>query len=240
MSVRVWSIVFYPDAVILPFAFAFFAILGYRRLWPAVIAERYRAIGAVSTATCGGVAGGCLYGLLGGPFRISGLPTEVDVQLGSFGGYWGLLAGTLAWACCTRQPFLRTADALVPGLLIGGTIARIACLLEGCCPGIHLGGEAAWFQPFRLWPLYDMAALLITFAAVSALPKRRPQFAFPGISLFLFLILYGSLRFAIEFVRQTPSAVGPFTWGQVMAGNQCLVGILACVAMARKQAHKLG
>jgi phosphatidylglycerol:prolipoprotein diacylglycerol transferase len=65
--------------------------------------------------------------------------------------------------------------------------------------------------------------------------KPRPRYAVSG----LFALLYGSFRFAVEFVRQPDANLGFVAWGWVTQGQllsipMILVGIVLLYAAASK------
>jgi phosphatidylglycerol:prolipoprotein diacylglycerol transferase len=56
----------------------------------------------------------------------------------------------------------------------------------------------------------------------------RKRFPFPGVSLAIYLIGYGMVRFFIEFVRESDShlgtVLGPFSMGQVLCFSMIAAG----------------
>ena len=65
--------------------------------------------------------------------------------------------------------------------------------------------------------------------------KPRPRYAVSG----LFALLYGSFRFAVEFVRQPDANLGFVAWGwatqgQLLSIPMILVGIVLLYASASK------
>lgn len=253
MSLRIGSLVLYPDAVFLPFALAFLAVVSYRRLYPRLVSHRAKAVGHIVVAVLGGIAGGWLFGRLGLVQESARVAPQqaAALQFESVGGYWGVLAAVAACAAVIRRPVLGYADAFVPGLTVGGAVARVGCLFAGCCRGIDVGH--GWFQPFRPWPLYDMAALLLTGAAVvfsrpkeswsgndlyteTQRTRRRAGNGYvrfgdmPGLPFCVFLVGYGMLRFVIEFVRQAPAVAAGLTTGQLLALIQTMFGVIVFFA----------
>lgn len=223
MAFRIDQYVFTPGTLVLPFALAFFLVLSYQRLYPRVLRSAPHAAALLVLSTICGAAGAWLHG------RWAGLPQDpvlhawLDIRFGSIGGYWGaLLAGAL-YALATRHSPAQCADALTPGILVGAAVARIGCLFTGCCQGMVLGAGAG-FQPFRPWPVYDMAALLITLGFLWLAPARMNRFRSAGGTVCVFLIVYGVLRFLIEFVRDPNAMTGALTMNQWMALAQLAVG----------------
>ena len=57
-----------------------------------------------------------------------------------YGGFFGGVAGLVAFFWKYRVPLLATADLVAPSLMLGLAIGRIGCLLNGCC----YGGACEW------------------------------------------------------------------------------------------------
>ena len=236
MSFRIGAFITTPSTLVLPLALAFFWVISAQRLYPGVARTRFHTYASLAAAILSGALGAWAYGTWTSPHAADPLHAWLDLRFGSFGGYWGALAGALAYATLTRHPRLRYADALVPGILAGGSVARIGCLFTGCCRGIAAG--IGVFQPFRPWPLYDIAALLVTWGAIRFIQHKDSQWQEPGGALCLFLLIYGVLRFSLEFLRDLPSVAGPFTAGHLMAAAQVLAGAaLFVVLFARGNAE---
>ncbi len=113
--------------------------------------------------------------------------------------YGGLITALLAaviFLSAKKMPILKTCDLMVPYVALGQSIGRIGCFLNGCCYGKEIA-------PGLIHPtqLYESAAMFVVFLI---LRKRTPA---NGRTLFLYLILYSSIRFAIEFLRGDNSAI---------------------------------
>lgn len=131
----------------------------------------------------------------------------------------GLLAGFIAGVWYTRRkgysPWV-VAEAAAPSLAMGLAIARIGCLLNGCCYGIParipwaLYSSRAQDVPRHPTQLYESLFGLVMFLWLwSKRGKLRP-----GNSLGIFFIAYGFARFIIEYFRAQAPTLGPLTWGQ--------------------------
>jgi len=88
-------------------------------------------------------------------------------------------------------------DACAPCVAAIVGFQRFGCFCAGCCGGIPMGsGNTVW--PTQLMEGFgDMAILCLLLAA-----EKRETYKGKGYPLFL--ISYGAMRFAIEFVRDTP------------------------------------
>ena len=149
--------------------------------------------------------------------------------------YGGFLAAVAMASWYIRRhgmPFLKTADAFVPGVSLGHAIGRLGCFSAGCCWGRPT--TAAWAVTFTdpyaqkivgvplgvpLHPtqLYEALAEALIFAMLLAAWKRK---SFDGQVLSLYLVLYGVARFLIEFVRDHPEGLplgGPLSASQWVA-----------------------
>jgi phosphatidylglycerol:prolipoprotein diacylglycerol transferase len=144
------------------------------------------------------------------------------------------LALATAWVFLRRSklPALETADVLAPGVALGHAIGRVGCFTAGCCWGVST--RLPWAVTFRdpaanrlfgtpldvpLHPtqLYEAGAE----AAICAILLRRFSHARRGGEIVgLYLVLYSSARFLVEFVRQQDHMNpfdGPFTAAQWIA-----------------------
>ncbi len=219
MALRLGTWVFTPNTVMLILALSFFLTLSYPRLRATGIRP---GIALPVTIVCG-AAGGWLYARLAGGTSADALPGAWDLHFGSFGGYWGALAGAAVCAWATQHDARRAADALVPGILAGAAVARLGCFFTGCCQGVP--ETVCGIAYFRPWPLYDLAALLITLASVAYTQRRGGR---PGKAVIHFLIAYGGMRFLLEFARDAQPLLGPFTAGHLMAAIQIAAGCALC------------
>src|SRR5579871_3881240 len=130
--------------------------------------------------------------------------------------YGGLIAalGLAAWYMRrSRLPLLRTADVFAPGIALGHGIGRIGCFSAGCCWGVecHLPWAVTFTNPAAhdlvgvplgtpLHPtqLYEALGEFVIFAILYGAFNRKHA---AGAIISLYLILYGTLRFVVEFFR---------------------------------------
>jgi len=130
-----------------------------------------------------------------------------------YGGLIAALAVAFWYMRKTRLPALPTADIFAPGIALGHAIGRLGCFSAGCCWGreTHLPWAVTFTDPeanrlvgvplgIPLHPtqLYESAAELVIFA-ILLLSVRRPHV--PGAVISLYLMLYSTARFLVEFVR---------------------------------------
>jgi len=134
-----------------------------------------------------------------------------------------------------KLPVFPTMDAFAPGIALGQAIGRIGCFAAGCCWGkecdlpwaVHFRSNFAALVPLDkpLHPvqLYESAADLIIFAILYRQFGRRHR---AGQVIGLYLVLYSTARFIIEFYREHEQAlVGPFSLTQWIALVLLVLGI---------------
>lgn len=103
-----------------------------------------------------------------------------------YGGFILAVISGAAFLRINKMPMLKTADLLMPYVALGQAIGRIGCFLNGCCYGKSIA------LPTQL---FESAAMFIVYLI---LRRRVPS---NGRTFFLYLILYSSFRFFIEFLR---------------------------------------
>jgi len=158
-----------------------------------------------------------------------------------YGGFIAALVTAFVYMWRNGLPALRTADAFAPGLALGHAIGRLGCFSAGCCWGVQT--RLPWAVTFRnpranelvgvplgvpLHPtqLYESLGELIIFAALyfGFLRPHRD-----GSIVSLYLVLYGILRFCVEFVRfhdqQSNPLTGPFSTEQWISLVLVVVGL---------------
>lgn len=195
MAIRVGGYLFSPGNLFLPMALAFFLVLTWRRIHPALLTQKRRAFPFMALVLLSGLAGAFFYGGLMTPAHPTAGHGWVSIPLGSFGGYWGVLLGAAICGIAMRMGALTATDAVTPGLLAGGAAARMGCYFNGCCRGLVYNIyelELAFF-----WPLLDAAALVTVLIAAQSAARRGPK----GTATAVFLVLYAIVRGALEAVR---------------------------------------
>jgi len=157
--------------------------------------------------------------------------------------YGGLMAAlAVAWWYMRKAhlPLWRTADVFAPGIAIGHGIGRLGCFSAGCCWGVEC--HLPWAVTFRsvaahenvgvplgvpLHPtqLYESFAEFLIFGALYwQIGKAHRQ----GAILGLYLMLYSTARFIVEFFRYHEQGN---LWGTPLDTSQwislglCAIGI---------------
>jgi len=184
-----------------------------------------------------------LMGMLGAKLLMIALDPEYRQHPGeifsmatlqSAGIFFGGLALALVFAYfymrSQKLPVLSTADIFAPGLALGHGIGRLGCFAAGCCWGkpTHLPWAVTFTSqetttgvplgiPLHPTQLYEaLAEGVICVLLIAALKRAHKDGAIIG----LYLVLYGFVRFGVEFLRMHDSSNplgGPFTLEQWIA-----------------------
>lgn len=131
--------------------------------------------------------------------------------------YGGLLGGLLAmwlYARVYKTPLLPYLDIFAPIVAVAHAIGRVGCFLAGCCygremPSSHLLAvvypPASLAAPYGVTllavPLMEAGLNLLIAAGLIALMKLRGNKIKPGAVAALYMMLYATTRFALEFFR---------------------------------------
>jgi phosphatidylglycerol:prolipoprotein diacylglycerol transferase len=130
-----------------------------------------------------------------------------------YGGLIGALAVAAWYIRRRRLPALKTADVFAPAIALGHGIGRLGCFSAGCCWGVecHLPWAVTFSDPVAkdlvgvplgvpLHPtqLYEAFAEFAIFALLFWRIQKPHQ---PGAVISLYLLLYSTVRFVVEFFR---------------------------------------
>ena len=158
--------------------------------------------------------------------------------------YGGLIGALLAGFFLMRRwklPWWKTADACAPGIALGNVLGRQGCFSAGCCWGkpttlpwgvrFTQAGHDITGVPTdaRLHPtqLYESFAMLIVFFFLLWLHQKKK---FSGQVILAYVVIYATVRFLIEFVRDDPRGdVLGLTTLTGLSTSQ-LIGIVAGIA----------
>ena len=156
--------------------------------------------------------------------------------------YGGLIVALIVAYFYMRRkklPLLATADVLAPGLALGHAIGRLGCFAAGCCWGARTALPwAVTFTrpeahdlvgvplgvPLHPTQLYEAIAEVVIFLI---LYRRISKPHKPGAIIGLYLVLYSTVRFFDDFLRdpQQPNPFGgPFNNAQWIS-----LGLIAVV-----------
>ena len=163
-------------------------------------------------------------------------PAEIFslATLQSAGIFFGGLVAALEFAFFYMRsqglPVLSTCDLFAPGVALGHGIGRLGCFAAGCCWGkpTHLPWAVTFTRadnttgvplniPLHPTQLYEaLGEAVICAILVWQLQKRHRD----GRVIGLYGVLYGAVRFGVEFLRDHDSSNplgGPFTLEQWIA-----------------------
>lgn len=162
--------------------------------------------------------------------------------------FGGLILGALAVILYVRKhPKLRLwalADIIAPAIALGHVFGRIGCFFAGCCYGkettlpwaVKFTNEGA-LAPLNvcLHPtqLYESAGSLAVFFFIDWYNRRKHA---EGRAFWLYLFLYGMLRFHVEFLRGDER--GGFVLGMSPGQMVSLLLILAAVYIFAKSKNE--
>ncbi len=107
-------------------------------------------------------------------------------------------------------------------------LGRVGCLMHGCCLGQLC--EPSWFtmrdaSGAARWPA-ALVELLFNAVILGVLLILRRKRIWPGQLFHVYLMAYGTFRFAHEFKRATPPIIGPITGYQIAALALVLLGAM--------------
>ncbi len=151
------------------------------------------------------------------------------------GGFIAAFIVAILYVRAQRLPAFPIMDTFAPGVVLGQAIGRLGCFAAGCCWGKEC--DLPWGVRFRsneaspvpldktLHPvqLYESAADLIIFGILYHRFRRSHR---GGQIIGLYLVLYSTARFIIEFFREHEQPlVGPFSLTQWIALGLLATGI---------------
>lgn len=151
-----------------------------------------------------------------------------------FGGLLLAVGASVLYCRKHRLPFFKVADIFAPTIALGLSLTKIGCFMAGCCFGkvCDLPWGVSFTHPETLaYPrgvplhptqLYESAANLgIFFLLLFSRRFRR----FEGEILFLFLVVYGIVRFYLETFRNEPIQFAGLTMAQLIIIPMVLLAI---------------
>lgn len=195
---------------------------------------------AVWTVACG-IAGARIFHLFDDIGYYLDNPAKIlDFQSGGLAMYGAVVGGFIGVAIGCRLykvPFLKSIDAVAPGLALAQGIGRFGCIVNGDAWGAPTDSPFAFiytnpdsYIPNRLlgvpthpYPVYDMALNFALFGLLLWLRKKP----LPNGALFaIFVVIYGVVRFFLSYVREQEE----WFWGLQQA--QVVAVVLVAGALA--------
>jgi phosphatidylglycerol:prolipoprotein diacylglycerol transferase len=170
--------------------------------------------------------------LLGNLFSGSGLVW--------YGGAIGGAIGVLLWARWRKMLNLTLLDICAPGLAIGYAVGRIGCQLSGDGDyGIPWDGPWAMAYPngtvptdvpVHPTPIYETLTMGLVAYALWRLRNRYQA----GLLFAVYLMLAGTERFLIEFIRRNDDVALGLTQAQLLSVGMFLIGGVWITVKARR------
>jgi phosphatidylglycerol:prolipoprotein diacylglycerol transferase len=157
-----------------------------------------------------------------------------------YGGAIGGAIGVCLWARFRRMLNLGLLDLCAPALAIGYAVGRIGCQLSGDGDyGIPWDGPWAMSYPdgtvptdvaVHPTPIYETLTMGL---AAYALWRLRDAFQ-PGLLFALYLVLAGTERFLVEFIRRNDEIFVGLTQAQLISLAMLAVGAAWLTVKARR------
>lgn len=145
-----------------------------------------------------------------------------------------LAGGAAAFLIMRRKnlPVWKTADAIVPGVILGQAIGRVGCDVFGVPMsrnwpwGVMVNGEL--LHPAQL---YEVALNYILFLLIW---RKRKTAKFDGELFFIYIIGFAINRFIVEFFRTNPQGLGPLSIAHVLSLVIIALGIMVLIFMKNR------
>jgi len=169
--------------------------------------------------------------------RISEALQVIGSGLVFLGGLLGGLIAVTLYLKHRKESWLLFADILAPLLILGYSIGRVGCFLVGDDYGIP--SQLPWAMafpkgippvttPVHPTQIYEIMLGLIIFATLWKLrTKTKPV----GILFFLYLILAGTERFIIEFIRTNTKYLLGLSGAQIISICMIALGVFFIVKL---------
>jgi phosphatidylglycerol:prolipoprotein diacylglycerol transferase len=163
--------------------------------------------GAIIWALVAGFIGAHLFAILlyapnllqrGGPLIL----LKTWRGMSSFGGLWGALLALLIYFWRLKKTWLRYADVLAQGLVVGWIFGRLGCAIAHD----HVGIQSSFFLAVRYpgGPRHDLGlyefllTLFVFFPVIQLLRRKATQLGAYVVALSL---MYAPCRFLLDFLR---------------------------------------
>lgn len=189
--------------------------------------DRYALFEVIIVAAVFGILGARLFYIIGHWSYYSNNVNEIFRFWNTQGlvFYGGLLFGLLSTFLYMRYksiPAMVFLDAGGVGIPVAMAITRIGCFLNGCCFGTETTMPWGVTYPVESGILgkrhpAQIYELILDLGVAAAVLIFRNKFKYRGEMLFLYVFLYGWVRFFMEFFRehQASSAAWGFQLGSI-------------------------
>ncbi len=159
-----------------------------------------------------------------------------------YGGLIGAIPVGIWYLKRHRLPLWKTADIMAPSIALAHGFGRIGCFFAGCCYGVpcHLPIAITFTNPHSIAPtgiplfptqLTESGGEFLIFGILLLLRRYKK---FDGQLFWLYVPLYATLRFIIEFYRGD-AIRGVYFHGLISTSQIIAIGMfaLACVMLWR-------
>lgn len=150
-----------------------------------------------------------------------------------FGGVFFMPLYYLAVAKITKSPIADVFDVLTVPLVLTLMLARINCIISGCCLGAMIEGTDL------RWPTREIE-IVFYLAFLAIVGRRVLQGVTHGEAFPLYMISYGVFRFICEFFRYSVTAMGPFHVSHIWALITFTLGVSILMELRSRQNAKRG
>ena len=205
----------------------------------------YSALGAIIGGRIGYVLVYGLDALLANPLSLF---TVWKGGMSFHGGLSGVLLAMWLYSRRIRVPFLAIGDAIAPWFGAGIFLVRVANFINGELWGKTTSPDAPWAvlvngEARHASQLYEAFLEGIVIFVVLYLYTRKPRPL--GAASGLFLLLYGTFRILVEFVRVPDEqlqylAFGWVTMGQVLSTPMVIAGVVLLARALRRPRASAG
>ncbi len=169
------------------------------------------------------------------------------VEFASWGGFIAIAAALVLYSVLSGRSLLLLIDVAVLAGTLTHAVGRIGCLTFGCCFGrpsesplaIRYDSplaKAAWAAglrgtPIHPVPLYEATLNLGLFLLLNAVALASSR---EGIPAAMYLVIYGSGRFLLEFLRHDSANdhIGPLLRNQWLSLTEATAGVALLVALS--------
>ena len=161
--------------------------------------------------------------------------------LSVYGGFVLSFISAMVVIKMNNEGILKIFDTTSPAMALGYAIGRLGCHASGDgCYGLPTDSILGMAYPNGIvpitvnvfpTPLFESFASLIFFLILMRLRKTEMK---TGMLFFIYLIMNGSARFAIEFIRLNPVTSIGLTQAQIVAICFITVGIAGIIVVNKK------
>jgi len=161
---------------------------------------------------------------------------HIEAGLSSIGGFFGGFAALWLYARTSRTPLEPLSDLVSEGLVVGWCFGRLGCTLVHDHPGRLT--DFALAVRFPDGPRHDLGLYELAFTLVVLLPlvlAWRRQRAVPGLLTVVLCVVYGTVRFGLDFLRATDlPGSDPRYRGLTAAQWGCLAMVVVGLALVQR------